>query len=170
VAVIFGFCPECGAVIHEDSSGHWPDCAILTAIAKQIIESIGDIVPVPTDTAFDWSSITGQAVDRLRAKKVQPVPDHVVGLAQSSYNGRVNPADPDGELLHVIRHEFSHDEQGEARAVALGKLLRRAGEFTTPMTSVTVVIDPDFVSGKTPESERKPWVIAWRAGERKGRK
>jgi hypothetical protein len=168
--VIFGFCPECGAVIQEDGSGHWPHCSIVTAIAKQIVETIGDIVPVPTDAAFDWSSITGQAVERLRAKKVQPVPAHVISLAQSSYDGRKNPHDPEGELLHVIRHEFSADDAGVARAASLGKMLRRAGEFTTPKTSVSVVIDPDYVKDVTPAGSEKPWVIAWRAGERKGRK
>jgi hypothetical protein len=101
--------------------------------------------------------VTGQATKRLRAPKVTPVPDPIIALAQQSWDGVKDEDSPDGELLHVLRHEFSD----EAVAKEFAKHMRKAGEHTTPMTSLTVIHDPDGV-GNTK-------VVAWKAGTRRGK-
>lgn len=107
-------------------------------------------------TEFDWGQVSGQATKRLRAPRVTPVPDAIIKLAQQSYDGLPDPDNPEASL-HVMRHEFTD----ETVAKAFAKLLRRAGEHTTPQTSVTVVHDPDG-NGNTKQ-------VAWKAGARRGR-
>lgn len=108
-------------------------------------------------TEFDWSQVSGTAVKRLRAPKVAPVPDALVALAQQSWDGVADPEDPEGEKLHVLRHEFSD----ETVAGEFAKLMKKAGEHTTPQTTVTVVFDPDADGRKN--------LVAWKAGVRRGR-
>jgi hypothetical protein len=107
---------------------------------------------------FDWSDVNGTAVTRLRAPKIVPVPDAIVAQAQRSFDG-VPGKDEEGEdvTLHVLRHKFKSD----AKAEAFAKLMKHAGNHTTPLTSVSVVIDPDNDGTKT--------LVAWRAGNRRGR-
>jgi hypothetical protein len=154
---LFMFCRNCNAIIHADDSGHFLYCDSVVSIARSIQEEILPVT-VPTEAGFDWSSITATAVERLRAPKVKPIPPHIVALAQASYEGVENPAG--GEKLHVLRYQFDT----EARASAFAKLMKRAGEHTTPATSVSVVIDPDFQPG----SEENPSLVAWRAGVKRG--
>jgi hypothetical protein len=110
------------------------------------------------DEEFDWSEVNGQAAVRLRAPKIVPVPDAIVAQAQRSWDG-VPGKNGDGEdiKLHVLRHRFKSD----AKAEAFAKLMKHAGDHTTPLTSVSVVIDPDNDGTKT--------LVAWRAGNRRGR-
>lgn len=117
---------------------------------------------VPTEPEFDWGVITGQAVERLRAPKVASVPASIVELAQRSYVGVVNEADPEGARLHVLRHQFD----SASRAEQFVKLMRKAGDHTSPRTSVSVVVDPDRI-GAEAGGDR---IVAWRAGERRGKK
>lgn len=158
--MIFGFCPECGAVIQQDGSGHHQDCAIVTRVMQETIDLIGAPVSVPTEAGFDWGSITGQAHTVLRAPKVAPVPPAIIALAQKSYEGVEHPDHE--EKLHVLRHQF----ESETRAAEFAKLMKKAGEHTTPKTTISVVIDPDYRDG----GEKNPSLVAWRAGVRKGRK
>jgi hypothetical protein len=84
---------------------------------------------------YDWTGLAGTAVERLRAPKVEPVPEPIVQLAQQSWDGV-----GEGEnKLHVLRFEFGDAET----AAEFARLARKAGEHTTPLTSVTAVIDPD---------------------------
>jgi hypothetical protein len=113
--------------------------------------------PTAEKPAFDWSKITVHASKRLRAPKVPPVPDAIVALAQASWDGVPDPEDAEGESLHVLRHEFSD----EAVAKEFAKHMKNAGAHTTPLTSVTVVPDPE----KTGNVK----LVAWRAGTRRGK-
>jgi hypothetical protein len=160
--MIFGFCPECHAVLQDNGcggSGHFPYCAIVQR-EIDLLRLEMQAVTVPTQNDFDWGSLTVHAVERLRAPKTAPVPDAIVKLAQQSYEGIVNPKHPEGERLHVLRHTF----ESEARASQFAKLMRKAGSFTSPITSVTVVVDPDDL--KNEEGGR---TIAWRTGTRRGK-
>lgn len=116
---------------------------------------------MPKNTTPDeWAEIQGEAVTRLRAPKVTPVPASIVKLAQRSYDG----IEVDGETRHVMRHTFESAERAEAFA----KLMRKAGEHTVPLSSVSVAIDPD----RTDDDDEpvSPETVAWRAGNKRGRK
>jgi hypothetical protein len=115
---------------------------------------------------YDWSDVTGHAVERLRKPKITPVPDKVRELAQASWDGvaaKGKDGSPklDGEgnpvLLHNLRHRFGSD----AEAAAFAKLVKKAGPHTTPRTSVSAVIDPDDTKDLR--------TVAWRAGQPRGR-
>ncbi len=111
-------------------------------------------------TEFDWSEVSGQAVERLRAPKVAPVPDSIVKLAQMSYDGVPDPKNPEN-TLHVLRHQF----KDEAKAVAFAKIMKKAGDHVMTTDgkggSVSVVPDPDGDGNVT--------LVAWKAGARRGR-
>lgn len=107
-------------------------------------------------TEYDWSGVTASAVNRLRVRKPTPVPDKIKELAQASYDGIPSKEDPESKL-HVLRHRFGSDEE----AAAFARLMRKAGDHTTPPTSVSVVIDPD--------EQKDLRVVAWKAGQRRGR-
>jgi len=119
------------------------------------------------EVKYDWSKVSGQAVERLRAPKVHDVPSRIVELAQESWNGRPltkdgKPVlDKDGQpvLMHNMRHDFGAGQ--EARAKAFAEHMRHAGDHTTPLTSISVVIDPDGTGAEH--------VVAWKAGNRRGR-
>lgn len=162
VSMLFAFCPDCQAVIHEDGSGHFPHCATVQEVVRLLIEELPEMT-VPTDAGFDWSSVTGEAVATLRKPKTVPVPDAIVALAQESYVGRVNPADPEGARLHWLRHRFETPE----RAAQFASLMKLAGAHTSPESTVRVVIDPDSRK-ETPADEREPELVAWCAGTKKG--
>lgn len=103
--------------------------------------------------AYDWGEVTGRFVQRLRAAKVEPVPDSIVKQAQLSWDGE----EIDGEVRHVREHTFRTDEM----AAEFARLIKKAGKHTTPETSVTAVIDPD-----NDGNLRK---VSWRAGARRGK-
>lgn len=107
--------------------------------------------------SYDWSEITGRAVQRLKARKIVPVPEPIVRQAQRSYDGVTNPENPE-ELLHVLEHDFRDKD----RAAEFAKLMKHAGNHTMPQTTVSVVIDPENVGSLT--------VVRWRAGEKRGPK
>ncbi len=114
---------------------------------------------------YDWSGVTGQAVERLRAPKITPVPDKIRELAQLSYDGKpfikngklVLDKDEKSILLHVLRHRFGSD----AEAAAFAKAMRKAGDHTTPLTSVSAVVDPD--------RKKDMRTVSWKAGTRRGK-
>jgi hypothetical protein len=107
---------------------------------------------------YDWGEVNGTAVTRLRAPKIVPVPDAIVAQAQRSFDGVPSKNEAGEEVkLHVLRHNFKSD----AKAEAFAKLMKHAGDHTTPLTSVSVVVDPDNDGTKT--------LVAWRAGNRRGR-
>lgn len=116
---------------------------------------------------FDWSKVNGQAVERLRAPKVYDVPAKIVELAQASFDGvplRRNGKpvmDANGEpvLTHNMRHDFGAGYEKMAEEFATH--MRHAGDHTTPLTSVSAVIDPD--------NDGSAHVVSWKAGNRRGR-
>lgn len=109
-----------------------------------------------TPQAFDWSSITGNAVVRMRQPKTPPKPhDNLIALAQRSYDGVAHPDLPEGELTHKLDWTFDT----ATRAAEFAKELRKAGAHTTPPSSLTVTVDKE-----------DPRRVEWRAGERKGAK
>lgn len=110
-----------------------------------------------TETEFDWSEVSGTAVKRLRAPKVAPVHDTIKALAQKSRDGVADPENPEGERLHVLRHEFKSPEM----AAEFAKQIKKAGPHTVPPSTVTPVIDPDN-TGNTR-------LVAWKAGDKRGR-
>lgn len=111
-----------------------------------------------TTTEFDFGDIEGQAVERLRARKVEPVPDAIIKLAQLSRTGVPHPTKPD-KLIHVRKHQFKPGE--EAKLAAFVKHMKNTGPHLTPPGSVTVVQDPDKDGNKL--------LVAWRAGEPRGK-
>jgi hypothetical protein len=156
--MIFTFCDECHAVLQEDGGGHFEYCTIVQREVTAILEEISMSVPTQPGVMDEWGTITAHAVERLRAPKTPPAPPQVfISLAQESYLGRVNPEDPEGERLHVLRYDFATEE----RAGKAAKHLRDAGLHTMPKTSVTVIVDPDRNGSGS--------VLSWKAGTRKGR-
>ena len=131
---------------------------------------------------FKWGDVEGTFVDTLREKKVEPVPPEIVRLAQKSFDGVDGP---NGTKLHAMHLEFPTAEMAQA----FEKHMRNAGDHTKPVSSITVIRDPDRdrvpdtddrgVQMVNPESGRKqtklgpevnPRKVAFRAGERRGRK
>jgi hypothetical protein len=106
------------------------------------------------ETEFDFSGVQASAVQRLKPKKVVPVPPSIVKLAQQSYDG---VAGDDDTQLHVLEHKFDSEE----RAAKFAAHMRHAGDHTQPITSVTALIDPDGSGDKR--------IVRWRAGARRGR-
>jgi hypothetical protein len=98
---------------------------------------------------FNWDGITAEPTERLKKRKVVPVPASIIKQAQRSYDG------VDGK--HVLHYTFPTEEI----AAAFVKHMRNAGEHTTPPTSVSAAIDPDETGDKRH--------VAWRAGKRRGR-
>lgn len=105
---------------------------------------------------FNWEGVTGKAVERLRAPAPPPrPPDHLVNLAQQSWDG----VEVDGEKRHVLRYRFTAGQ--ETKRDAFIKLIKKAGAHTTPPTTVTVATDPDRTGDEL--------LVAWKAGQRRGR-
>lgn len=105
---------------------------------------------------FDWAEVSGRTVERLRKPKIPDVPTPIVRQAQRSYDGVQDPQNADVKL-HVLEHQF----ENEAKAAAFAKLMKNAGHHTTPLTSVSVAVDPED-NGNTK-------LVRWRAGARRGR-
>lgn len=96
--------------------------------------------------AFDWNAVTGHQTDRLRAPKVTPVDPAIVKQAQRSWDEGT-----------VLGHEFPSQEI----AAEFARLIKKAGDHTTPQTSVSAVPDPN--------REGNLRLVHWRAGARRGR-
>lgn len=96
--------------------------------------------------AYNWEVVTGENVERLRKPKTIPVPDAIVKLAQASWDQST-----------AKRHRFGSD----AEAAEFARLMRKAGDHTVPLTSVSVVIDPDDA-----KDLRR---VSWQANKRRGR-
>lgn len=107
------------------------------------------------EETYDWGEITGQAVRRLKARKIPPVPAPIVRQAQRSWDGVPDPEN-EGEKLHSLHFEFP----SEKVAADFAKHMRNAGHHTTPKTTVSVVIDP--------ENEGNKKLVGWKAGTRRG--
>jgi hypothetical protein len=82
--------------------------------------------------------------------------DGAIRMAQKSYDGFTHPETE--EVLHVITHRFP---TVEAADVAEDEL-KRAGSYTEPNSTVTVVRDPDGTGDNR--------IVRWRAGNKRGRK
>lgn len=104
---------------------------------------------------FDFGAIQAKAVERMQGRKIVPVPEAIVNLAQESYTGTPGP---NGTILHVREFEFDTEE----RALKFAQHMKNAGDHTKPQTSVTVKIDPDDNGNKK--------LVRWRTGDRRGRK
>lgn len=104
--------------------------------------------------AFNWDEVTGATTQRLRKPKIPACPAGIVAQAQRSYDGVKNAEDG---LDHILTYTFP----SEAVASEFAKLMKNAAGFhTTPMTSVTVVVDPED-TGDTK-------TVSWKAGARRG--
>jgi hypothetical protein len=128
----------------------------------------------------EWGDLEAVFVATLRETKTEPVPAEIIKLAQRSLAGFTQP---DGTVLHAMQLPFGTIE----RATAFAKHMRNAGQHTTPVSSITVVQDPDRKrtakldeqgnpvlndAGKpvmVPGAPVNPLVVAWRAGAKKGR-
>lgn len=108
-----------------------------------------------TKSPLDWAGIKPVFKARLTPPKMPERPsDMAISLAQASYDGQ----DVDGETYHVMTHRF----KSEAQAAAAADELKRAGAYTTPVSTVTIAIDPEKTGDKR--------VVSWRASGKRGRK
>lgn len=104
---------------------------------------------------FDWTGITAKATDRLRAPKIPDVPAPIVEQGQRAYDGVKD--EKTGELLHILSHRFGSDEQ----AAEFARLVRNAGHHTTPLSTITAVVDPMNTGDNR--------LVHWQGGKRRGR-
>jgi hypothetical protein len=108
-------------------------------------------------TQVTWDAVVPTFSNRLREPKRPEKPsDGAIAMAQKSYDGFI----PEGsdETWHAITHRFPTVEM----AADAADELKRAGAYTTPETTVTVLIDP--------EGKGDNRVVRWRAGGKRGRK
>lgn len=112
--------------------------------------------------AMDWTKITGKNVERLRASKVTPVPDHIVALAQASYDQGTNK---EFDFAGLIKDA----DKAVATAAEFAKHMRNAGNHTTPQTSVSVVIGPEDFDADGERIKLADTVVRWKAGKRRGK-
>lgn len=132
---------------------------IVSQPQERMVETMAD---APT---YDWGSVTGHAVELLKAPKIPDVPAEIVRQAQRSYDGV--PLKKDGKEIRdedgnvVVTHNLHHTFPSEEMAAAFAKHMKNAGLHTTPKASVTVVIDP------LEKQDKK--TVGWKAGKRRGR-
>lgn len=128
----------------------------------------------------EWGDLQAVFVATLRESKTEPVPEQIIRMAQMSLTGF---RQENGTVLHAMQHEFETVE----RAEKFMRHMRNAGAHTTPVSSITVVQDPDRrkvvkydeqgnpvlnEAGKpvmVPGPAVNPLVVAWRAGAKKGK-
>lgn len=114
---------------------------------------------------YNWDEITGRTTERLRAPKVVPVPAGIVRQAQRAFDGVPHPT-KEGKLVHTLSHTFPD----AATAAQFYRLVKKAGEHTTPRSSVTAVINPDPEGRLDPEHPTTDCDVSWRAGSKRGPK
>lgn len=130
----------------------------------------------------EWGGLEAKFVTSLRETRVEPVPGPIVKLAQRALEGQPHPSDPE-KTMHAMELEFETPE----KAAAFAKHMRNAGLHTNPLSSVTVIIDPESErvaklddngrpvtteGGKTvwvPGAPVNPRKVAFRVGQRRGR-
>jgi hypothetical protein len=108
---------------------------------------------------YDWDALEASTSATLREPKVVPVPDGIVRQAQQAVTG-VTMAD--GEVRHTLEYEFPTAEV----AAEFAKHMKNAGKLTTPVSTITVLVDPVGVARK---AEVNPRLVRWQAGARRGK-
>lgn len=102
---------------------------------------------------YDWSELNGTVVERLRKPKIAPVPDPIIRQAQRSVDGDPANLKDTRSLHHVFKSEGERNE--------FVKQMRKAGAHTRPLSTMTVIVDPD--------REGIPLKVGWKAGKRRGK-
>lgn len=154
--------------------------------------TVEQTVPTGRGTMSEWDALEAEFVTTLREQRVEPVPDPIVKMAQRSLDGVTKGEGEDAVTLHSMQLTFD----SEAKAAAFAKHMRNAGLHTNPVSSVTVVVDPE--RGRVQKTEEirneagevtgvrelvneagkpvmvpgppvNPCKVAWRAGSRRGR-
>lgn len=136
----------------------------------------------------EWGNLEVSYVAKLRDVRVEPVPPEFVELAQRVLKGMPHPdglTNDDG--TPVLVHAGNYRAPTEAKAKAFAAHMRNAGLHTKPLSSVTVVIDPERTkvqdtnedgSLKYTEAGKAvmvdgpavdPKLVAFRVGARRGR-
>lgn len=114
--------------------------------------------PAPAKS-ISWDSVVPTFGNAFKPPVKPDKPsDGAVRMAQKSYDGFKSGPEDDAEVLHVITHRFP---TVEAADVAEDEL-KRAGAYTTPESTVSVLRDP--------EGEGDNRIVRWRAGNKRGRK
>lgn len=135
--------------------------------------------------AEEWGGLEGTFVTSLKTRRIEPVPDPIIKLAQLSLDGRKVGTDDNG--ADVIRHAMERKFETPERAQAFARHMRNAGDHTNPASSVTVLVDPERTKvqkngedgkplfaedGKAvmePGPAVDPTLVRWRAGARRGK-
>lgn len=131
----------------------------------------------------EWGGLEAKFVTSLREVRVEPVPEPIVKLAQRALDGAPHPDDPE-RVIHAMEITFETPE----KAAAFAKHMRNAGLHTKPLSSITVIQDPESQkvaklddqgravvneNGRpvmVPGAPVNPRKVAFRVGERRGRK
>lgn len=102
--------------------------------------------------AVSWDKVTPSFKERLREPVKPPrPPDGAIAMAQRSFDGLTTE---DGKVKHAMSHRFGTEEL----AAQAADELKRAGAYTTPESTVTVVFD---------EGDKR--IVTWSAGKKRGR-
>lgn len=112
-----------------------------------------------TESGYNWEAFEAVTVERLREPKVQPVPAGIIKQAQRAVTGVTAP---NGEVMHTLEYEFPAKEL----AIEFAKHMKHAGQHTNPVSTITVLVDPQ---GVAKGSEVNPNLVRWQAGKRRGR-
>src|SRR5260370_31690412 len=104
-----------------------------------------------------WDNVVPSFRARLREPKLPAKPsDGAIAMAQRSYDGTI----PEGgtEALHVMTHRFPNAESADLAADEL----KRAGAYTSPVTTVNVT------RGEKGDGDGDLRIVHWRAGPHRG--
>ena len=115
----------------------------------------------PVKPGISWDSVVPHFGDTFKPPVKPDKPsDGAIRMAQKSYDGftEKNEDGTDGETMHVMTHRFPT----EAAADVAEDELKRAGAYTTPEATVSVIRDPDGTGDNR--------IVRWRAGNKRGRK
>lgn len=113
----------------------------------------------PATVEVSWDAIVPHFGSQMKPPALPARPsDGAIRMAQKSYDGFKSGEGENAEILHVMTHRFPTVEAADAAEDEL----RRAGAYTNPVTTVSVVRDP--------EGEGDKRIVRWRAGNKRGRK